>query len=270
MGAYDILIKPFVRKTDPEKGSRVALQYFKLSGMIPGMRFIKRLFYGNRPRGAQREVFGLSFYNPIGLGAGLDTGGDVYNDINNLGFSFMEIGPMDARGMRHAIGNLQKDPQDDILAACINNDHLTAFTLGYDFCDFFVIEIGADNYASIIDPILDARLTYEEYKPVVAKLPEAIDEDQMAIIVNYCMLNNIDGIEARSISQISFISGMTSGRCPIIANCHIKNEKDAQECLEAGASLIEIRSGLVNYGPKLVSRIIRHIATLSRKTTKSQ
>lgn len=270
MAAYDILIKPFVRKSDPEKGSRVALQYFRFSGKIPGMRFLKRLFYGNRPRGAQREVFGLCFYNPVGLGAGLDTSGDVYNDINNLGFSFMEIGPMDARGMRHAISNLQEDPQDDILAACINKDHLTAFTLGYDFCDFFVIEINSENYSSIIDPILDARLTYEEYKPVIAKLPEVLDEGQMAAIVDYCMLNNVDGIEARSIAQISFINGMTSGRCPIIANCHIHDEKSAQECIEAGASLIEIRSGLVNYGPKLVNRINRHLATLSKKTTKSQ
>lgn len=270
MGAYDIFVKPFVNKTDPEKGSRAALRYFKLSGKIPGMRFIKRLVYGNRPRGAQREVFGLSFYNPVGLGAGLDTGGDVYNDINNLGFSFMEIGPMDAKGMRHAISNLQEDPQDDILAACINGDHLTAFTLGYDFCDFFVIETGAEDYAAIIDPILDARLTYEEYKPVVVKVPEKIEEDQLAAIVDYCMLNNVDGIEARSIAQISFINEMGNGRFPIIANCHIKDGQGAQECIEAGASLIEIRSGLVNYGPKLVNRINRHLATLSKKSTKTQ
>ena len=270
MGAYELLVKPFVKRMDPEKGSRVALRFFKITGKIPGVRFIKRLIYSNRPKGAQRELFGLDFYNPIGLGAGLDRFGDVYNDINNLGFSFMEIGPLDSAGMRHAISNLQNDPQDDILAACIEKDHLTAFTLGYDFCDFFVIETGAEDYISIVDPILDARLTYEEYKPVVVKIPETLEEEQIAAIVDYCMLNNVDGIEARSIAQISFINKMSNGRFPIIANCHIKDGDDAQECIEAGASLIEIRSGLVNYGPKLVNRINRHLATLSKKSTKSQ
>lgn len=265
MGAYDILVKPFVKKVNPEKGSRVALRYFKFSGKIPGMRMFKRLIYFNRPRGAEKEVFGLYFYNPVGLGAGLDTAGDVYNDINNLGFSFMEIGPLDAKGMRHAIENLQDDPQDDILAACIDKDHLTAFSLGYDFCDFFVIDVNAANYEPILDSILDARLTYEDYKPIVAKIPEHIEDSRLAAILDYCMLNNVDGIEARSIEQIRFISGVTKGRYPIIGNCHIMDCKSAEECIEAGASLIEIRSGLVNYGPKLVYKINRHLAALAKK-----
>lgn len=268
MGAYELLIKPFAKRMDPEKGSRVALQFFKITGKIPGVRFIKRVIYSNRPKGAQRELFGLDFYNPVGLGAGLDRYGDVYNDINNLGFSFMEIGPMDAAGMRHAISNLQNDPQDDILAACIDKDHLTAFTLGYDFCDFFVIEVNEKDYMSIIDPILTARIAEEEYKPVIVKVPEQLAEEDLAAIVDYCMLNGIDGVEVRSIGQIESVVRISKGRFPIIANCHIKDIDTAEACLSAGASLIEIRSGLVNLGPKIVAKINRHISSLAKKTSK--
>ena len=94
MGLYGILIKPFVRRRDIESASRIALRYFELIEKIPGGRLISRWIHRNRPEGLQREVFGLDFYNPVGLGAGLDLYGELYNDLNNLGFSFVEIGPM--------------------------------------------------------------------------------------------------------------------------------------------------------------------------------
>lgn len=256
---YDILIKPLVKNKDLESASRIALRYFKLTGMIPGVRFMKRHTHSNRPRGIQREVFGLDFYNPIGLGAGLDRKGEVYNDINNLGFSFVEIGPVDARGMRNAISNIQDDPQDDILAVCISNDYQTAFTLGYDFCDFFVIEIGEQPAPQVVDPLLDTRLAEDSYKPIVIKLPERITQERLDETVDYVMMSGVDAIEARTIDQIRRIKELTLGRLPIIANCHIRTPQQAAEMLEAGASLIEVRSGLVYSGPKIVDKIHRHL-----------
>ncbi len=256
---YNLFVRPFVKNKNLEVASRSALRYFKLSGMIPGARMIKRFFHSNRPRGIQREVFGLQFYNPIGLGAGLDRKGEVYNDINDLGFSFVEIGPMDASGMRNAINNLQNDPQDDILAACINNDFLTAFTLGYDFCDFFVIELAEHPIESVIDPLLDSRLAEDKYKPIVVKLPEDIRDERLVDITDYVMMNGVDAIEARSLGQIKRIKEITLGRLPVIANCHIRTPQQASDALDAGASLVEVRSGIVYDGPKIVDKIHRFL-----------
>ena len=103
------------------------------------------------------------------------------------------------------------------------------------------------------------RLTYEPYKPIVVKIPETITFEDLDDIITYCMLNNVDGIEARSLKQISYISEKTKGRLPIIANCHIKTPAQAEAALSCGASLIEVRMGLVREGPRLVGKILRYL-----------
>src|SRR5579863_9243621 len=40
----------------------------------------------------QKEVFGLSFKNPVGLGAGFDKNALYLNELETLGFGFVEIG----------------------------------------------------------------------------------------------------------------------------------------------------------------------------------
>ena len=258
---YRFLIRPIANRIqDNDKASALALRYFKFEGKMPGGRFFNRLIHGNRPLGLEREVFGLDFYNPVGLGAGLDVSGELYNDLNDLGFSFVEIGPFaDSKSISKAIANIQKDPQDDILAACISGDYLRSFCLAYDFCDFFVIDISDKPDMEIFDDLLDARLTYEAYKPIVVKIPETLPFEDLEEIIVYCMMNNVDGIEARNLKQISYIAQKTHSRLPIIANCHIKTPEQAEAALASGASLVEVRMGLVREGPRLVGRILRHL-----------
>lgn len=259
---YSIFIRPITKRIkDNDKASAIAKRYFKFEGKMPGGRFFNRLVHGNRPQGLEREVFGLQFYNPVGLGAGLDVDGDLYNDLNDLGFSFVETGPFrNQSAIRKAIAKLQADPPDDIIAPCISDDYLKIFCLAYDFCDFFVIDISENPDMEIFDSILEARLSYDIYKPIVVKIPELISPDEIDDILDYCRMNSVDGIEARSINQINYIYERTRGRLPIIANCHIKTPKQAQEALAAGADLIEVRMGLVRNGPSLVGKILRYLA----------
>ena len=263
---YRFLIRPFTKRIkDNDKASAIALRYFKFEGKVPGGRFLSRLLHGNRPVGLEREVFGLNFYNPVGLGAGLDVAGELYNDLNDLGFSFVEIGPFpDVKSVRRAISHIQQDPQNDILAACISGDYLPSFCLAYDFCDFFVIDITDSPDIEFLDDLLDTRLTYETYKPVVVKVPEAISFEALEEICDYCLINSVDGIEARSVMQIRHISKHTKGRLPIIANCHIKTPAQAAEALDAGASLVEVRMGLVREGPSLVEKILRYLSSRNK------
>lgn len=259
MGLYSIFVKPWVRHAEIEKASKWALRYFEVINRFPGGRWIGRLIHNNRPSGLQREVFGLNFYNPVGLGAGLDLYGELYNDLNNQGFSFVEIGPMNAERIRRAIRRIQEDPQDDILAACIDEDFLTTFTLAYDFCDFFVIDLTSNPSTEVLDPLLDARLAEDDYKPVVVKLPKLISTPEIEEILDYSLINGIDGIEARSIDQVRQIAAYSHGRLPIIANTHIETPAQAAEALDAGASLVEIRNGFVRQGPKFVGSILRYL-----------
>ncbi|MCQ2167291.1 MAG: hypothetical protein MJY69_01295 [Bacteroidales bacterium] len=267
---YRLLIKPFIQRMDLETASGVALQYFRILGKIPGGRFLNRLVHNNKESKLQREVFGLNFYNPIGLGAGLDRHGVLYNDLNDLGFSFSEIGPFDAKGIKKAIRNIQKDPQDDILAACIRKDYLTAFTLAYDFCDFFVMEIDRDYDIRNLEPLLDARLMNDNYKPIVIKISPDINPEQLDYIVKYCLMNGFDGIQARSLEQVREISRISGGKLPIVANGEIKTPEDALEMLSAGADLIEVRAGFVYEGPRFITGMIKYLENHKENAEKAE
>ena len=264
MGLYNILVKPFVRKMNIESASKIALRYFEIVEKIPGGRLISRWIHNNRPVGLQREVFGLDFYNPVGLGAGLDIHGELYNDLNSLGFSFSEIGPLGADGIRRALSRVQRDPQNDILAACINADFAAAFAIAYDFFDFFVIDITSKpDLEELFDQLLDTRMAEEEYKPIIIKLPKVISVSEIEEILDLSQLNGLDGIEARNIGQVRQIAAYTHGRLPIIANTHIETPAQAEEALAAGASLVAVRNGLVREGPMFVANILKYL--LSRQ-----
>lgn len=259
MSLYNLIVTPFTKNMDVEKASRIGLRYFQIIGKIPFGRKFVRWIYGNKEQGLQREVFGLDFYNPIGLGAGLDRRGELYNDLNNLGFSFVEIGPMGSEGARKAIAHIQADPQNDILAVCIDEDYANAFTLAYDFFDFFVIDISADPSAEELNPLLEARIAESVYKPVVVKIPDYIKGPELQRTANFCLMNNVDGIEVRSKEQIRELNSFTHGRLPIIANCHIDSPEQAAEALACGASLVELRSGLLKQGPGIIGKALKYL-----------
>ena len=253
------LLKPFVSRMTSDRASRAALRYFRAQGKIPGGRWFNRHFHKNRAMGLQNEVFGLDFYNPVGLGAGLDRRGDMYNDLCDLGFSFVEVGPMGVEGVRRAIRNLIRDPQDDILAVCLDSEFLKAFCLAYDYFDFFVIDLAAMGDISALEPLLDARLTYDVYKPIIVRTPADIDQNKLASITDYCRLNGIDGIEVRAMAHIGLVKARTQGRWPIIANCRIRDVNAAKQAIAAGASLVEVRSALVYNGPAMIDSILVHL-----------
>lgn len=256
---YNILIRPFVRNMEKEKASAVAFKYFKFIAAVPGLRHFYRLVHKNRSFGIDREVFGLHFYNPLGLGAGLDKRAEMSSILEDLGFSFVEIGPLDAASTRTAIANIQKQPYEDIVAACISSDITTSFSLIYDFCSFFVIDQPQHLDEKELDQVLNVRLTYDEYKPIVVKLPEMMGTEDLHKALDYCMYSGIDGVQVRSLEHVKAVNEYTSGRMTIIANSHIKTPSEALELLNNGASLIELRSGLVAEGPSLVRKTLNYL-----------
>jgi dihydroorotate dehydrogenase len=64
-------------------------------------------------------------------------------------------------------------------------------------------------------------------------------------------------LRARSVEVVSHIHTITSGSLPIIGVGGIMNGDGAKKMLDAGASLIQVYTGLVYAGPGLVKRILR-------------
>ncbi|MEP6682810.1 MAG: dihydroorotate dehydrogenase (quinone), partial [Parafilimonas sp.] len=54
-------------------------------------KIVERSFQYNHPS-LQRNVFGLQFKNPVGLGAGFDKNALYLKELETIGFGFVEIG----------------------------------------------------------------------------------------------------------------------------------------------------------------------------------
>lgn len=86
------LIRNILFNFDAEGVHYFAMNNLKRGGSIPGVGgLIRSSFTYNHPS-LQKNVFGLPFKNPVGLGAGFDKNALFLNELEMLGFGFVEIG----------------------------------------------------------------------------------------------------------------------------------------------------------------------------------
>ena len=84
-------LRPFIFNLDPEKAHNLAIKSLKYN-FIP-----KNLFSVENEEILKTNLFGKEIANPIGLAAGFDKSAEIYNEIFNLGFGFVEIGTVTPR-----------------------------------------------------------------------------------------------------------------------------------------------------------------------------
>lgn len=80
-----------------ELAHNVRLTALRIVGKIPTARWWLKICYAPRKVNLERNVFGLRFKNPIGIGAGVDPDARCMNEFAALGFGFMEIGTVTYR-----------------------------------------------------------------------------------------------------------------------------------------------------------------------------
>ena len=219
------------------------------------------------------------------------------------------------KGMLHAINRIKSDPPRTIICASIAknsssaseadivNDYKKAFSYLYDFVDMFTINVSCPNVeglqhlqdvsylSDLVDPLLDLRVCYDTYKPLLVKVSPDIPHEELDEILNYCLISGIDGIVAgntttsreglttprekvekigngglsgaplfeRSLALVRYIHDKTEGRLPVIGVGGIMNADQATQMLQAGASLIEICTGFVYEGPSAVKNILKNL-----------
>lgn len=219
------------------------------------------------------------------------------------------------KGVKNAVEHLKKERPNVIVAANISKntssineeaakDYETSFGLLYDFVDMFVINISCPNVvgltslqdinflSDIIDKLLDLRMYYDEYRPILLKVSPDLSHQQLDEIIDYSLRSGIDGIVAgnttrsrdgltsisaekieeignggmsgapvhkKNLELVKYIHEKSNGRLPIIGVGGIMSPEDAQAMLDAGASLVEIYSGFIFEGPGLIKRIIKHL-----------
>ncbi len=95
---YKLLLRPLLFSIDPEKVHHLSAKLLKLmAGNALGRGFLKSLYQVEDPK-LEREVFGLKFKNPVGLAAGFDKDAKLIDELDCLGFGFIEIGTVTPKG----------------------------------------------------------------------------------------------------------------------------------------------------------------------------
>ena len=85
-------LKKILFKLDPETAHSVAGFGLRVAAHCPTiLRFVKNQNFVTHPS-LQQEIFGRTFQNPVGLGAGFDKNGQYITAMPTIGFGFTEIG----------------------------------------------------------------------------------------------------------------------------------------------------------------------------------
>ena len=195
---YQKFIEPLLFKLTIARAHRMALQLLRLAGAMPFGRRILTRRYRLDNQALKRDVFGVRFLNPIGLAAGFDCNGEVINQIEALGFGFVEIGtitpeaqdgnpwprifrlPKDKaiinrighanQGWENIIRNLKNRSKNMVVGINIGagattnpsdvaQDYLTCFRTLYQYADYFSINITSDYAISDIKTHTEENIT---------------------------------------------------------------------------------------------------------------
>ena len=122
---YKLIIRPILFLFDPEKVHYFTFSFLKFIFKIPFVAYITLKTFSLENPKLERNLFGLKFKNPVGLGAGFDKNALMIPQLSNFGFGFIEIGTVTPKPQ---IGNPKKrlfrlkDDQGIINRMGFNND----------------------------------------------------------------------------------------------------------------------------------------------------
>ena len=124
---YKLFIRRFLFLFDPEKIHYATFSLIRFCCKVPLFSAIFRAIYLIEDKRLERNLFGITFKNPVGLAAGFDKNAVLYNELANFGFGIIEIGTVTPIGQE---GNTKKrlfrlkDDQGIINRMGFNNDGL--------------------------------------------------------------------------------------------------------------------------------------------------
>ena len=219
------------------------------------------------------------------------------------------------KGIKHAISFIQKNRNVCPLGCSITKGRETAmedaykdyemsFEYMYDYVDYFVMNVSCpnvkdaagnqslENITPIIDKLLELRIMYDDYRPILLKISPDADREYLDDIINLVLISGLDGIIAanttakrenlrsskraikkagtgglsgkplydRTLELVKYIRHKTNGHLPIIASGGVMTPQQALELLDSGASLVQIYTGWIYKGPRFVRKINKYIA----------
>jgi dihydroorotate dehydrogenase len=90
---YKLVIRPLLFLFDPEQVHHFSFAFIRFFGKIGLGGLFRTIFVVDDAR-LEKEVFGITFKNPVGLAAGFDKNAQCFNELSDFGFGFVEIGTL--------------------------------------------------------------------------------------------------------------------------------------------------------------------------------
>ncbi|MBK8625993.1 MAG: quinone-dependent dihydroorotate dehydrogenase [Saprospiraceae bacterium] len=120
-----------------------------------------------------------------------------------------------------------------------------------------LLKIAPDLTDTQLDDIIDI-VTETKIDGIIAT-NTTLDRSKLTVATEHIGMGGLSGkpLKKRSTEVIRYIYQKSKGSFTIIGVGGIENTKDAQEKLDAGASLVQVYSGLVYQGPGLIKRILK-------------
>ncbi len=181
---YKILIRPVLFLFPPEFIHHLTFSILKLAGKIPGLLPLLSGLYKFENQKLERNLFGITFKNPVGLAAGFDKDAKLIDELAAFGFGFIEIGTLTPKpqpgndkprlfrlpkdnalinrmgfnnqGVDIAVERLRRRKSNVIVGGNIGknkitpnekaaDDYNTCFETLYPYVDYFVVNVSSPN-----------------------------------------------------------------------------------------------------------------------------
>ena len=158
---YKKLISPLLFLFDPEKIHNFTFFSTKLIFKIPLLGYLIKSYYKVEGDNLTRNLFGLTFSNPVGIAAGLDKNATHISEFEKFGFGFIEIGTVTPKPQmgnpKKRLFRLKKD--DAIINRMgFNNDGVTKIKSRLD--GNYKVIIGGNIGKNKLTPNTEAKKDY--------------------------------------------------------------------------------------------------------------
>ena len=92
------IVRSLLFRLSAENAHHFTLKALSTFSSIPGVSNLMDKKLTVKSKKLERTIWGIKFPNPVGLAAGLDKNGEVFPEMANMGFGFVEIGTVTPLG----------------------------------------------------------------------------------------------------------------------------------------------------------------------------
>lgn len=264
------LIKLFLFSFTPETAHGIIRKLLLILRYTPLSKTIIKLLYSYSNPKLEREVFGIKFKNPVGLAAGFDKNAEMYNDLSNFGFGFIEIGSitpkeqlgnprprifrllddnalinrmgMNNNGVKKVVESLKNNSPNIIIGGNISKNNSTSnidapldyektFASLYEFVDYFVINVSCPNVKGLSE--LQSIASLSEIVDRLTSLRKYLDEYRPILLKISPDLEREHLDEIIDLTLVSGLDGIVASNTSLLRD-NLKSDNTLVQQIGAG------------------------------------